>query len=91
MTMPAERRAALNQIAQVLWSVAWRFEGGKGEPPALDTLNARNQNRWFGAALATEHLMSEAKQDAVQQSAVINACIGVLGEYRDRVATAKIA
>lgn len=90
MTMPAERRAALNQIAQVLWSVAYQFDGGKGEAPALDTMSPRNQKRWFGAALACEHLMAEAKQDAVQQSAVITACIGVLERYREEVATVRM-
>jgi len=90
MTMPEERRASLLQIANALWSVAWRYEGGKGEVPPLDTLNERNQKRWLGAALACEHLMAEAKQDAVQQSAVINNCIQVLTKYRDEKACVNI-
>ena len=83
MTMPAERQTSLVQIASVLWATAWRFEGGVGKPPLFDTLSARNQKRWFGAALACEHLMAQAKQDAVQETVVINSCIRVLEQHRD--------
>lgn len=83
VSMPAERRSALLSIASALWRTGWRFEGNKGEPPSFESLNERNQRRWFGAALACEHLMSQAKQDAVQQSVVINACIAQLEAFRD--------
>lgn len=89
--MPLERQSALHSIASALWSVAWKFEGGVGTAPPLDTLNTRNQRRWLGAALAAEHLMAQAKQDSVQQTAVINGCIRTLEEYRDSIKEVKIA
>lgn len=88
--MPAERQANIIQIASVLWNVAWRFEGGIGTSPPFDTLSERNKRRWIGAALATEHLISQAKQDSVQQSVVINGCIAQLEKYRDENAEVHI-
>jgi hypothetical protein len=82
-SMPMERQASLMQIANALFKVAWKYEGGVGKAPPFDSLNARNQKRWVGAALACEHLMSQAKQDAVQQRAVINTCIRTLEQMRD--------
>ena len=89
-SMPGERAASLLQIANALFKVAWRYEGGVGKVPEFDTLSHRNQKRWIGAALATEHLMAQAKNDSVQQSAVITMCIRTLESMRDEKSKVEI-
>jgi len=88
--LPAERRASILQIAQALYGTGWRLDGGKGKVPPIEALSPRNQTRWVGAAFACEHLMAKAKNDAVQQRAVIDMCIDALTKLRDENNEVKI-
>lgn len=81
--LPAVRRQALFEIAQALWHAAWVANKGTGKCPPVATLSQRHLRQWLGAAFAAEALIAKAKNDAVQQSVIINSCIKVLEKYRD--------
>lgn len=81
--LPKERQAFLFGVAEQLWRAAWNASQATGECPPLSSLSVRNIKRWIAAALVTERLMAQEKDDAVSQRAVINLCIATLQKLRD--------